>query len=404
MKRLFRLGGGLFICSIIPILSWIVLSFVVGDNRVSNVFSIVYAIQFVGMILRSLFGSGANIRHEREKDQNAVWNGILWGVVFSVLIFTVLIIFVDEYIIFFGQDVGFYRNYVIYGFLLILLQTLLSFIIEKLYFEDKERLATIHLFGFNFVGFIVLILSSLIIKNTLIALILTSCILLIYVIGLYAWQFEKFKIDFKFYKNFKYESANIMSSIFMMIIYLFGYRTVFDWGEEYIVAINLITLCTDTQWDMQEAIRTVAKVDIAKGRYDIKRELTNSYIYTTFLVITSVIMFFVLFPSRNVRLGVCLIYLTIQFIDMFLYCFEMIIATFTQLEYSAKLNTFIKIVLLGVRTLISVLLISPYCTEIAQLVQCVLGFVIFLIVRSLRYKVEGNKLIVKSKDIKKIPT
>ena len=273
MKRLFRLGGGLFICSIIPILSWIVLSFVVGDNRVSNVFSIVYAIQFVGMILRSLFGSGANIRHEREKDKNAVWNGILWGVVFSVLIFTVLIIFADEYIIFFGQDVGFYRNYVIYGFLLILLQTLLSFIIEKLYFEDKERLATIHLFGFNFVGFIVLILSSLIIKNTLVALILTSCILLIYVIGLYAWQFEKFKIDFKFYKNFKYESANIMSSIFMMIIYLFGYRTVFDWGEEYIVAINLITLCTDTQWDMQEAIRTVAKVDIAKGRYDIKREL-----------------------------------------------------------------------------------------------------------------------------------
>ena len=395
MKRLFRLGGGLFICSIIPILSWIVLSFVVGDNRVSNVFSIVYAIQFVGMILRSLFGSGANIRHEREKDKNAVWNGILWGVVFSVLIFTVLIIFADEYIIFFGQDVGFYRNYVIYGFLLILLQTLLSFIIEKLYFEDKERLATIHLFGFNFVGFIVLILSSLIIKNTLVALILTSCILLIYVIGLYAWQFEKFKIDFKFYKNFKYESANIMSSIFMMIIYLFGYRTVFDWGEEYIVAINLITLCTDTQWDMQEAIRTVAKVDIAKGRYDIKRELTNSYIYTTFLVITSVIMFFVLFPSRNVRLGVCLIYLTIQFIDMFLYCFERIIATFTQLEYSAKLNTFIKIVLLGVRTLISVLLISPYCTEIAQLVQCVLGFVIFLVVRLKNFKIEENRLVAR---------
>ncbi len=395
MKRLFRLGLGAFICSIIPILSWIVLSYIVGDNRVSNVFSIIYAVQFVGLILRGFFGSGANIRKEREKDKNAVWNGILWGVIFSSLIFLCLLIFVDKYIIFFGQDVEFYRNYVIYGILLIFLQTLLSLIIEKLYFEDKEKLANIHLFGFNFVGFVVLILSAMIIKNILIALILTLCFLLVYILALFVWQFEKFKVDFKFYKNFRYESANVVASIFMMIIYLFGYKMVFNFGVEYLVAINLITLCTDTQWDMQEAIRTVARVDIAKGRYNIKKELKNSYVYTASLVMLSTIMFLVLFPSRGVRLGVCLIYLAIQFVDMFLYAFEMIMATFTQLEHSARLNTFIKIVLLGIRTIISIFVISPYSTEIAQLVQCVLGFIIFLIIRLLKYKVDGNSLIVK---------
>ncbi len=67
MKRLFRIGSGLFIYSIIPILSWIVLSYVLGDNRISNVFSITYALQFVWAILKHQFGSGANIRKEKEK-------------------------------------------------------------------------------------------------------------------------------------------------------------------------------------------------------------------------------------------------------------------------------------------------------------------------------------------------
>ena len=167
MKRLFRIGSGLFIYSITPILSWIVLSYVLKDNRIANVFSFTYAIQFVWSILKCLFGSGANIRKEKEDNKNCVWNSIFWGTLFSLIIFSIPLILVDEYISFFGQDVSFYRIYVIYGIALLLLQTLLSFIIEKLYFEDKEKTANIHLFSFNLMQFIVLILSNLLISNTL---------------------------------------------------------------------------------------------------------------------------------------------------------------------------------------------------------------------------------------------
>ncbi len=262
MKKLFRIGSGLFIYSIIPILSWIVLSFCLGDSRISNVFSITYAMQFVWTILKCLFGSGANIRKEKENNSNSVWNSIFWGTIFSALIFAIPLIFVDKYIAFFGQDIEFYRIYVIYGIALLFLQTLFSFIIEKLYFEDKEKIANIHLFAFNLITFSVLILFSLIIPNTLVALLLTLSVSLIYVICLYVWQFEKFKIDFTFFKNLKYESANIVSSIFMLIIYLFGFKIAFSAGEEYLVALNIIGLSTDTQWDMLGAISTVAKVDI----------------------------------------------------------------------------------------------------------------------------------------------
>lgn len=52
MKRLFRIGSGLFIYSVIPILSWIVLSFVLHDIRIANVFSITYSIQFIWLLLK----------------------------------------------------------------------------------------------------------------------------------------------------------------------------------------------------------------------------------------------------------------------------------------------------------------------------------------------------------------
>jgi len=398
MKRLFRIGSGLFIYSIIPILSWIVLSRVLGDSRISNVFSITYAIQFVWLILKCLFASGANIRKQKENNQNSVWNGIFWGTIFSALIFAIPLIFVDNYIAFFGQDVEFYRNYVIYGIALLFLQTLFSFIIEKLYFEDKEKTANIHLFAFNLTTFAVLILSSLIIPNTLIALLLTLGVLLIYVICLYIWQFEKFKIDFSFFKNFKYESANIVSSLFMLIIYLFGFKNAFAAGQEYLVALNLVGLCTDTQWDMLEAVSTVAKVDISKGRFEYKKLLKDGYIYSIIVILTSVVMSFALFKYYNANLLIVLAILAFQVIDMLFAPYHRILSRFIQIEYSPTLMTILSLSLKVIRTALSVLILSPYCTEIGQIVQGGLMFIALLIIRFIKFKVVDNKLTILNKD------
>lgn len=76
----------------------------------------------------------------------------------------------------------------------------------------------------------------------------------------------------------------------MLLIYLFGFKNAFTAGPEYVAAINLIGLCTDTQWDMLKAITTVAKVNISKNRYNYKKELKNAYIYTLFVILTAIIM------------------------------------------------------------------------------------------------------------------
>ncbi len=94
---------------------------------------------------------------------------------------------------------------------------------------------------------------------------------------------------------------------------------------------------------------------------------------------------------------IALVYLIFQVLDMLLDPYQTILSIYTQLEYSATINTVISFTMKGIRTLLSVVIISPYCTEIGQIVSGVLAFIAFVIIRIVKYKVIDNKLIVKSK-------
>ncbi len=393
MKRLLRIGSGLFICSIFPTFTWIALSFILGDSRILNVFSITYAIQYCYGILVYFFATGANIRKEKENTPNAIWSGIFWGIIISVIIFAIPLIFVDGYINFFGLDAEFYRVYVMYSIVLIFLQTLLAFIVEKLYFEYREKLANKLLIFFNVLNLVLVIFLVWLIQITAIALGVTLAVLFVYVICLYIWQFEKFKIDFSFFKNFKYESADIVCSAFNLIIYLFGFQTAFSFGQEYVVAINLVTLCTDPFWDALYSIEKVAKVDISKGCYAYRKELKNAHLYTLILVLLSVSMTVGGYFFVDTSFQIVMIVLLMQIVSLFLGPIQLIMAVFVQLDYSPKLNTAIILAGRGVRTVLGIFLYTAYCTEIAHLVSAILIFTTMLVIRYKKFRVEEDRLV-----------
>lgn len=56
----------------------------------------------------------------------------------------------------------------------------------------------------------------------------------------------------------------------MFVIYLFGLKNSFNFGEKYKVATSFATLITDTQWDIAYAIKIVAQIDITKKNFHIK--------------------------------------------------------------------------------------------------------------------------------------
>lgn len=397
MKRLLVIGSGKFIFSLFPVLTWFLLSIVLKDANALNVFSLTYSVQFISSFLKSLFSTGANVRSNKKKDLSAVWNGIFWGTIFSAIIFSILLIFVVQYIQFFGLDVNVYRDYMIYGIGYYLVSTLFSFIIEKLYFEDKEKLANIHQIVFNIINIFCVCILALCLNNKLLAFIITLCILFVYVIIMYVREFNKFKIDFSFVKNIRYDLLDLISSVFMCTIYFFGFKTVFSAGEEYLIAINIITLATDPQWDCLDAIDTVVKVDLSKDRYQYKKELKNAYLFCLIVVLSSVVVSFSLALLYGASLILVTIYLAFQIVDMLSLPYQTILCVYTQIEYMPLIPVVIEMSAKVVRTLLATIIISPFCTDIAQIIDSVILMSICL-VRILKFKVVDGKLVLKRKN------
>jgi hypothetical protein len=65
------------------------------------------------------------------------------------------------------MDIAVYKTFTIYAIAQLFLQLVLSFLLNKLYFEEKNTLANKFSISFNILNFIILIGSSLIFKEQL---------------------------------------------------------------------------------------------------------------------------------------------------------------------------------------------------------------------------------------------
>lgn len=392
MKRLLRISSGLFIYSIVPIACWFVLGITLGDKNIANVFSLTYPIQFIWSLFKTIFGTAANIKRAKDKNENAVFSGMVMGTVLAAVVFAIIAIFIDPYIKFMNMDPAIYRDFALYSVFQLFIQVCFSLIIEKLLFEDKDKIANMHLFAFNIVNFVVLIGMSLITKNHLAIILTTLIVLAIYVVALYIWQFKKFKFEWSLKKNFIYESSSICSSTFMFLIYWLGFKNAFVAGPEYIAAINFVTLITDAQWDSVYAIKTVAKIDIAKDRFNYKTASKNGIYLTLIALCSSFVMFGALWPIYRVSLPIVLICMALEIVDFFVTTTYYNIEPFLQLKNSAFSNTAVTMLAYVIRFICSTFLLTAYCTTIGQVVAglITLSMKLVLLFKNFSLKKDGT--------------
>ena len=172
MKRLLRISFDLAIFSLVPILSWFMLGIIVDKNLV-NVFTLTYPLQFIWALIKCIFGTGANINKEKDKNENAVLSGMTLGIIIGFIIFGIFACNVKNYIEFMNMDYEMYKEFAIYSIFQLYIQLVFSFVLEKLYYEGKEKLANKYCIQLNLLNFIVLILSTIILKNKVRILIVT---------------------------------------------------------------------------------------------------------------------------------------------------------------------------------------------------------------------------------------
>ena len=140
MKRLFSIGFSTIIHSLIPILSWFLLGLTISSD-IANTFSIIYPIAFLSIIIVSIFGSGANIKGIKEKNLNSVPSGLILGTIVGAILFIPLCFFVKPYLNFMNMDYEIYHIFVLYSFIEMFISLVFQLIIQKYYYEDKDKKA-----------------------------------------------------------------------------------------------------------------------------------------------------------------------------------------------------------------------------------------------------------------------
>lgn len=103
MKRLLQICFDTLLISILPIVMWILLGFIVTKD-ISNVFSLTYPLQFFFMFFESLFSKGPNVVAKKINQNAVIDSNIVFGTVLVGILTIVLCINVDWYIGFLGMD------------------------------------------------------------------------------------------------------------------------------------------------------------------------------------------------------------------------------------------------------------------------------------------------------------
>ncbi len=391
MKRLLKISFDLALLSFIPILSWFCLSLIIDKNLI-NIFTLTYPIQFIWYILKSIFSTGANISKEKDKNDNAVMSGIVLGSLIAFIIFGFIVINIEKYIDFMNMDITIYKTFAIYSVIQLFIQLVFAFVLEKLYYEDKNDIANRYSLGFNLLNFIVLIGSSLLCKNQIIIITITLLSILIYTIYIAIKSFDKFKFKFNILKCIKYDSVELFNNVAFFFIFLFGLSNAMEFGEQYTLALTFVALITDTQWDVYDAISIVAKIDISKNKFNYKEHRNNAYKLLLVLLLTVFLMFIILYRFYELDMMLVVIYFSFELINFSIYPIYKLKTCYLQLEYSAIKTTVNKVISSTLRMVIS-LLKTPFCTGLGQVSSSIYQFISLNIMFNKNYKIENNGTI-----------
>lgn len=396
MKQLFQIGLDLALASLNPIISWFMLSLIL-DSRLINVFSITYPLQFVWLMLRDIFGVGANLVSIKVRNSKIVDAGIFTGLIFSGIIFGLVALNIDKFIIFMNADPSIYRDFCLYIALQLWIQLVFCIILDKLYYQDKNKIANKYSLTFNLLNFIVFIGASFLTKNS--KIIISATLLMIFAFTLFVFIREVRRVSFRFniLRSIKINSMDFGENLILFFVYLFGIGKAFSFGEEYALAITFVTLITDIQWDVATAIQTKTKIDIAKKRMNFPKSYKNSYALIFVLILSSIIAFVSMKNFYDLNLGISITFVIIEYLAFLLYPQYRLKLDFIQLKFSAKIATFIKSSAMAFRLLLVIIFspITPFALSIAQVLAQLYQVIFVNLVFSRRYKILSTGRVIR---------
>lgn len=365
MQRLLKISFDQALLSFTPILSWFCLSLLVDKNLLS-VFTIIYPLQYLYGCIRSPLAVGANISRTRDHNPNAPLTGMTIGIIVTLLIYGVILANLDSYLNFMNVDASAYHLFSAYAIIILILQTIFSFLLEKLYYDGKNRQANHYSIIFNLLNFVALIGTAILTKDQATIVVIASTVMSLFTIVLVAKNYQIFHFRLNLINCFKYDLTDFVSYALSFFVFLFGLSNALEYGPEYGLAITFNSLITDTQWDILDSIKIAAKIDLSKRQFNYKQSLRNAYKLLALIFISIGAMFFIFFRFYELNLPIALTFIGLELLD-FILCIPYYLRTcFLQLNWSTSKTAFNKFVARSLR-LGSSFLPTPFCNNIGAI-------------------------------------
>lgn len=365
MQRLLKIGFDQTLLSLTPILSWFCLSLLVDKNLIT-VFTIIYPLQYIYGCIRSPFAVGANINKVRDKNQNATMSGLVIGIILTLLIYGFVLANLNSYLDFMNVDSSSYRLFSTYAIIILILQTIFSFILEKLYYENQNSKANRYSLIFNLLNFAILIGTAIFTKDHATIVTITSVVMSLFTVIIVAKNCDKFRFRLNLINCFKYDLADFTSYTLSFFVFLFGLSNALEFGEQYALAITFVSLITDTQWDTLESIKIAAKIDISRHKFNYKQSVRDARKLLLLILISIGVMFGSLAHFYDLDLKLTLIFLGLEILD-FSICIPYYLRTcFLQLNWSASKTALNKFFARALRLALA-FLPTPFCNSIGAI-------------------------------------
>lgn len=374
MKRLLQISLDTLLSSIMPIITWMLLGFIL-TKEISNVFSLTYPLQFIYLLFVSLFGIGPNITEQKLKKENVVSSNLLFGTII-VGLFTILIVFnIDEYIRIMSMDVSVYHNFGIYSVIQIYFSFLIQIFSQKLYYENKNNSANKMNITYHLLSFSSIIIFSIIAQSEMYAIVVSLIIQFLMICYVFVLYFRFSKWNICFIDNVRFTSFGLLDNLSMFLIYGIGFGNSFSYGTKYLNAINFEALTTDAQWDVLTSVDTAARIDLAKDQFNYRETIKNAYKLLVLLIGSILLMNFILYWYYTPDLGILIILLLVQILDMLIYPLTALRMGYLQVNMnSKKINFYYLISRIG--RLLCSFIPSAFCTYIGQIFSGVYLFIL----------------------------
>lgn len=373
MKRLLRMSFDVFLATITNILGWFLVGLLI-DNSFINMTLLTYPLYFIVCAIHCICGTGANISAIRDKNKDSAFSGFVIASILGLILLGIIIFKIDDYILFMNMNPSTYRIFAIYAVVILYLRLLLKLTLTKLYYSNNNKRANRYSILFSLISISSLVFASLITKDQIYIIItsLIPTIVFIAIMVIRVFPVGHFKIHLG--KCIKYDSVYLFGEISMFIVYLFGLKNSFNFGDNYILANSFVSLITETQLDMIGATKTAAQVDIAKNIFSYKEHIKNSENLGFVLLVTSLVMAIILYPIYKVDILYTAVFFSIRLFHLMMYPIYSSKITFIQLEKSAPEATINKQIANILRIACS-FIPSPFCIGIGLLVSTLYHYI-----------------------------